>query len=257
MKKKFHIITILCSILILGSVAFGQSDIQVYVNNQKIVFPDASPYVANNRTLVPVRFIAESLGANVDWSQSNQEVTITKDSKQIVLKIGEKIARVGDKVIELDTNADIKDSRTFVPLRFISETFDAKVEWVQETRTVLINTGTESTENDTTWIKPIDSVIKNKELIYSDMIKNAKLVDKYKYDLELFTSENQLFIKSNVDAYAMVFIKDDTIVHSVFPMISQGITYIPIDFELDEYDYFGIYEFRTEDMELIPNTFKK
>lgn len=252
MKKKFLTLLFVFSILVFSSVAFGQSDIQVYVNDNKVVFPDASPFISNGRTLVPVRFIADSLEAKTDWSQSTQEVTIEKGNEKIVLKIGEKKAKVGSKTIELDTNALIKNSRTFVPLRFISETFDAKVEWVQATKTVYINTDGKSTV-----IKPIEEVIKNKEVIYSDIIKTVKFVDVDKYNFELLTFEEQLFILSTVDTYAMLFIKDGKIEHQIYPMPVEDKYYFPIDFELNEFDYIGIYNFRSTDMEVMPNVFKK
>lgn len=233
-------------------VANAQEDIQVYVNGNRVNFPDATPYVVGGRTLVPVRFIAESLDAEVEWKKETQEVVIKNDDKSIVLKIGEKKATIGKNIIELDTNAVINNSRTFVPLRFISETLDAKVEWQASTRAVLINTNGKDTV-----IKPIGEVINNKDEIYSNLIKIVKFADADKYTFELFTSEDQLFILSNVDTYAMLFIKDGKIEHQVFPMTVQDKTYFPIDFELNEFDYFGIYNFRSIDMEVIPNIFKK
>lgn len=247
-KKKFLIVTILCSILILGSVAFGQGDIQVYVNNQKIDFPDAAPYIANNSTLVPVRFIAESLGAKVEWSQPTQEVTITKDYKQIVLKVGEKIARVGDKVIELDTNAEIKDSRTFVPLRFISETFDAKVEWVAETRAVLINTGTNSSEI-------IDEIIDNKEILLESKVKYVDFISKDKYIFDIYENTGTKFITSDFLG-TITLIKDGSIIEQLSPYPSNHLYYYPVINDLKAIDYLGLYYYGHDTIEIVESPFK-
>lgn len=111
----------------------------VYVNGKKVNFPDQQPYInENNRTMVPVRFISESLGAEVEWDDKNKTVIIQKNDKTIKLKIGENKADVNDEIIVFDTKAELKNSRTMVPLRFISEALGAKVNWINDTRTVEI-----------------------------------------------------------------------------------------------------------------------
>lgn len=111
----------------------------VYVNENKIFFPDAQPFInQDNRTLIPVRAVVEEMGCLVDWNGDNQLVTITKDDITIQLKIGEKKATVNGSEITFDTSADIVQSRTFVPLRFVSETLGAKVGWIEEQKTTYI-----------------------------------------------------------------------------------------------------------------------
>lgn len=137
MRKLCLIISILVMLSSFNySEAVGQP-ISVKMNG-KIVNFETAPIIQDNRTLVPVRFIAEELGAVVNWDKEKQEVAITKDQNNIKLIVGEKKATVGDQVIELDTKAIIVNSRTYVPIRFISETLDSNVEWDFVNRMVVI-----------------------------------------------------------------------------------------------------------------------
>jgi hypothetical protein len=103
-------------------------------------FPDAKPYIQNNRTLVPVRFVAEHLGATVDWDNANRIVTITSGEDVLRLKIGGKTMTKNGVLQEMDVAPAITNNRTMVPLRFVSENLGVGVEWVQSTLTVVITT---------------------------------------------------------------------------------------------------------------------
>ncbi|MCG0276360.1 MAG: phosphodiester glycosidase family protein [Thermosediminibacteraceae bacterium] len=123
-----------------GKVKLQVVDITIKVNGKEVNFPDQQPYInSENRTMVPVRFVAEDLGAKVYWDDKNKQVTIEKDNDKITLKIGEKKAIVNGKTEILDTRTELKNSRTMVPLRFICEALGAKVLWDPTTRTVEIN----------------------------------------------------------------------------------------------------------------------
>lgn len=119
-------------------------DMTVKVNGKEISFPDQQPYLnKDGRTMVPVRFISESLGAKVSWDEKTKTVTITgKDrageSRTVKLKIGENKAVINGKTVTFDTRAEFKNGRTMVPLRFVSEVLGAKVTWDQSTKTVNI-----------------------------------------------------------------------------------------------------------------------
>lgn len=99
---------------------------------------DTPPVIRHNRTLIPVRAITEGFGATVSWDPETEEVTITKDGVVIVLNIDSTIAAVGNESVEIDSEATIMNSRTYVPLRFILETFGLKVNWDEDTETIEI-----------------------------------------------------------------------------------------------------------------------
>lgn len=99
---------------------------------------DVEPVIVNSHTMLPIRFIAEELGAKVDWKQETQTVSVETDAIKISLVIGEGFATVNGEKIALDTPSFIKDSRTFLPLRFVMENLGADVKWDENTRQVKI-----------------------------------------------------------------------------------------------------------------------
>ncbi|HOM02500.1 MAG TPA: beta-propeller domain-containing protein [Acetivibrio sp.] len=88
---------------------------------------NVKPYIKNGRTLVPVRFISESLGAKVDWDQQNSKVTVKMNDKVVELIIGNKTMKVGGKNEELDVAPEISEGRTYLPLRSLVEALGKKV----------------------------------------------------------------------------------------------------------------------------------
>lgn len=142
-KHTWQLIMLLFVLLFMPPfTAIAADDIRVFVNGTQMSFPDQKPLInADNRTLVPIRFISEALGASVEWCDVEKKVTIEHQGKTIALLIGEKKATVGTSTITLDTAASIINSRTMVPLRFISEGLGANVEWDGDTRTIYITTG--------------------------------------------------------------------------------------------------------------------
>lgn len=100
---------------------------------------DVAPIIRNDRTMLPARFVAENLGAKVEWDETYPGyVTITKDDVKIVITIDSQIATVNDEAIVLDSVAFIENDRTYTPLRFIAEKLGASVKWVEETQQVII-----------------------------------------------------------------------------------------------------------------------
>jgi len=118
----------------------GSADrIGVIVNNVPIFF-DSEPYIdANNRTMVPLRAIAEALGAQVQWDPRSRTVTITKGGSTVKLTIGSKTAEVNGRRKSMDTVPVIKQDRTMVPLRYVGEFLGASVDWDGASRTVTVN----------------------------------------------------------------------------------------------------------------------
>ena len=82
--------------------------------------------------------MAESLGAKVGWDGNENKVTITDGDKKIELIIGKREITVNGKTEKLDAAPFIEDSRTLVPVRFISEALGAKVTYDEKTKTVTI-----------------------------------------------------------------------------------------------------------------------
>lgn len=113
----------------------------------KLVPLDQPPIIdSNGRTLVPLRFVAEQLGTDVEWDSRSQSALISKGIQTVILTVGEtevSITNSRTKTIatkKLDTAAIIENRRILVPVRFISETLGLEVKWNNYTRTVNLYT---------------------------------------------------------------------------------------------------------------------
>ncbi len=149
MKKILSFCLILIVIACFSVVVFAENIITVNLDGSPINF-DQPPIIQNDRTLVPLRAIFEALGAKVDWDDATQTVTSTKGATTIKITIGDNKLYKNDSAITLDVPAQIVNDRTLVPVRAISEAFGCKVDWVDETQTVLINSVKETSTPEPT-----------------------------------------------------------------------------------------------------------
>ncbi|MBP3361525.1 MAG: chitobiase/beta-hexosaminidase C-terminal domain-containing protein [Clostridia bacterium] len=104
-----------------------------YVNNEKTkIDADNSivrPVIVNSRTMVPIRFLAESMGLDVKWGESDNSVTLSNGTKTVRMIVNSKRIDVGGTDVLIDVPPMIISDRTFVPLRAISEILDKNVQW--------------------------------------------------------------------------------------------------------------------------------
>lgn len=160
-------------ILFSVSLPVNASGIQIKLNGNYIK-SDVSPIVENQRTLVPIRVISESLGYDVNWDQESKTISIfsyspdkTKLNKSIMLILNEPYlielnadhltelaykmhhgqfdeAESAESVLKtstfktLDVSPKAYNNRTMVPLRAISEAFGLHVTWDAKNNTVVI-----------------------------------------------------------------------------------------------------------------------
>ena len=108
-------------------------DIVDLAENGPTITMDTLPVIVDDRTLVPVRFIAYALEAEISWNDKAQEVTLILDGKSLTFAIGIAAPELG-----MDVPAQIIDDRTMVPLRFIGEFFGAAVSWNELSRSIEI-----------------------------------------------------------------------------------------------------------------------
>jgi hypothetical protein len=99
---------------------------------------DAAPEIINSRTFVPIRFIAETFGADVEYLAETQGITVTLGDSTIGLQIGNATAVIDGNIVSLEAAPYIKNSRTMVPLRVVSEAFGGDVAWDPALRTITI-----------------------------------------------------------------------------------------------------------------------
>ena len=117
----------------------NDKDITVFVNGQIVTFNDA-PVVKDDRTLVPAREVLESLGGNLEWDVSSQTVTAKIGTNVVVFTIDSSEATVNGVAKKLDVPAALINSRTYVPLRFLSDSVGGELIWIEEASAAFINT---------------------------------------------------------------------------------------------------------------------
>ncbi len=118
--------------------------ITVVLNNRELVFLEEEgfgvPFVnADNRTMVPLRKPLEAIGADVKYDNSNRVVTAVKDDITVKVPIDKNIIYVNGNEVEADTQAIIKDNRTYIPLRAVFEAFGYKLDWHNSSRTIILS----------------------------------------------------------------------------------------------------------------------
>ena len=145
MKKKLAFL--LAAVLLVscfctvGAAAAPDAELTVKVNGVTVSFPDGQPYIdTSDRTMIPVRFVTEELGAAVSWTGETRTATIEKDDIRVDITIGSPILKVTQgsitRTVTMDTAAVLKHDRTYVPIRFVAEALGAFVDYSDVYRTV-------------------------------------------------------------------------------------------------------------------------
>lgn len=152
MFKKMGILSIV-AILSLSSVPcfaasqpydfYKQVDLTIGVKeaivNKTAVTMDQPAYVSEGRTLVPFRFLGESLGAQVAWDAATSQAKLNLSGIEVVVTVGSLNGMVDGKVVKMDVPAVNKDGRLFIPLRFVSENLGALVNYNPETKGIRVS----------------------------------------------------------------------------------------------------------------------
>lgn len=139
----------LASISAAGDLNYSSSNVTVFLNGRQLVF-DQEPILVENRVLVPLRMIAESLGATVKWTKSIPQVKVQKGDSVIGLNIGSDKGFTGvrlSQVFFLEQPPVIVNGRTMVSLRFLAEALGAEVNWDEKSRCVHISAGDDMITN--------------------------------------------------------------------------------------------------------------
>ena len=125
-----------------NSISFGnipKSSIGILVNGTALTFdPGAEPQIVEDRTMVPLRAIFEALNVQVNWDGNTKTVTATGRDRQVVLTIGQKEITVNGIKTEIDVPAMIISDRTMVPVRAVAQSLGCTVDWIADTKTVVI-----------------------------------------------------------------------------------------------------------------------
>ena len=155
-------------ILNIGNYAAVDDGILKWVddNNKEVI-----PFIDSDRTFVPVRFISEAFGAEVNWNPENQEIVIKLKETEIKMYIGNIKYTVNGAEKEMDAVPLIKQDRTFVPIRFISEALGKSVYWEPGMKLIIV------TPEERPWDpngEAEKNILPDALLIMSDLIRDLK-----------------------------------------------------------------------------------
>ena len=141
--KKITALTLASTMILTGQSVFAETNnnnISVVVDGSELTF-DTQPVIENGRVLVPFRKIFEALNCAVSYRSNgaSKEVVAVNGEKFITAEIGSNTMTVDGEEIKLDAPARIDNGRTLVPLRAVSESLNADVQWNGEEKKVTIN----------------------------------------------------------------------------------------------------------------------
>ena len=108
------------------------------IDGQKINF-DIPPQSINNRTMVPIRAIFESMGATVEWDEITKTATSKKDDITVKMTLNSTTEYINNVPFEMDVTPVIINGRLLAPARYVAEAFGYKVKWDEKTNSVLIS----------------------------------------------------------------------------------------------------------------------
>ena len=116
---------------------FGNTQTYVKFDGTLLGF-ETAPVIEDDRTLVPMRFLFEQMGADVEWDQATRTATATMDGTTVAFSIDNTTAEVNGAAATMDVPARLINDKTMVPLRFLSEKMGYTVTWDEATRTAVI-----------------------------------------------------------------------------------------------------------------------
>ena len=121
-------------------IMYANNPVMTVNNKETEIDPgyDTSPIIKNGRTLVPVRAVIENLGGRTEWDNNTQTISLYNNNDVVELSINSKTAYLNGKEHIIDVAPVIINSRTYMPIRFISESFGFNVDWNEGKQRIVI-----------------------------------------------------------------------------------------------------------------------
>lgn len=147
-SKKLYLVLVLalCLAMFSGAIADAKTPVVKIMVNGNNLDVNPAPIIVNGRVLVPLRAVSEALKAKVNWYPEDGRVEVKRGFKTIKMWIPSKEepwrpdwVEINGSMTDLEVQPRVINGRTFVPVRVISEAFDAEVNWDKSTYTVKIN----------------------------------------------------------------------------------------------------------------------
>ncbi|MBR6500420.1 MAG: hypothetical protein IKT25_02810, partial [Firmicutes bacterium] len=202
MRKMWSFVLILAMLLSvmwnMTVIAFASNDVKVTIDGKslEIAVNMGAPFIdKNGRTQVPLNAVMSAIGATVTWNGAERIASVEKDGITVDVPIGQKYILKDGERIENDTEALIKDQRTYLPIRVVMEAFGANVGWDGTTRNVIITTP--DSEMRAMWISYLEFLDMPKT---ENNFRNA--IDK-KFDQCVDYGMNTVIVQVRADSDAM------------------------------------------------------
>lgn len=187
----------------IGKTSYKVNTASVVVNGNEL-YSEFSPYVKDGRTFVPLREITEKLGATVDWNGKNQTIVVSLDDQKVKLQIGTKVVYVNGKKQSVDEasipqlatyTSPKKETKTMVPLRFLSEAFRYGVDWNQDSQTATITTSEVRNSN----IVAVSLTSNTAKTAENTTKKNSDTIDYKDLEKNMPASNNKNYYQSSTE----------------------------------------------------------
>lgn len=192
--------------VIIGNKDFKVKEAGVLINEESLK-TEFSPYIKEGRTFVPIREITEKLGADVKWNAEDKSIKITLNGDVINMQIDNSNVTVNEKNIDLDGaqapqlalyNKPRRETKTMVPLRFISETFGYNVDWNNDkVRAEISTVSAKSIFEDNKTKKESNTNSKNKKTSNKNTVSKENTSKKTKTKSSSIFDNN--YFQSNVE----------------------------------------------------------
>lgn len=195
-----------------GAVVLYVGSTQALVNNvEKQVDKESEevkPFVKDGRTLVPVRFIAESFGAKVDWNEKTSAINLSIGGRNVNMEVGKATMNIGGKAVSIDVPPEITGGRTYIPLRKLAEAFGKEVFYdrgliIIGSKDNMYNTAEEKPELDSIIAKVnnlpvVGSFEKLKSILKTDI--NNNIIKRKRASIEITSDSSEKSINAPTSA---------------------------------------------------------
>ncbi len=226
----------------IESVGGVPGQLNVMVDGACVAFPDVMPERVNGRIMVPMRNLLETLGAAIDFDLATRTVKASLNQQKLTHVIGSDKIAVTEadgttREIQMDCSSYLRNGRTMVPVRFMSEALGCYVGWDATYQTaVVIDSAALCAEYDDQmhWMN----------LVLTDLLNRKDLEKTYEQNLAL-NLELHRFDTLNGDQNYSAAAKIDGLVSNaamnldVQIDITDFIDYLMENAGNDEYSSFG------------------
>lgn len=142
LKTAFFIISVFLIFSRANISNAGELTEQIFITikiNGTPIFTDTNPYVKQNRTFVPVRFVAEAFNMNVEWAGDEKKIILSDDEHTVQMWMDSNKLIVNGEEVLMDVNVEGVNGRAMVPVRYLAEIKGFDVKWDDYTYSVELN----------------------------------------------------------------------------------------------------------------------